>query len=80
MREHADEKSPFGLIDTVGNAGDWVDHPGGGTGFMGSEYSSNPQDCTVYSFMGLPGEMADTLAAGRYWLVTCRGVTPAGKQ
>jgi len=85
IREHPEAISPFGLIDTVGNAGDWVDddeaHSAGdatrGIGFMGGVFQFNVEDCTAYSFMRLPTEEADNLPARGFWMITCRGMVPA---
>lgn len=45
-----DGRSPFGVFDTVGNAGDWVDTEGGyESTFMGGEFRFNWQDATVYA-------------------------------
>lgn len=38
-------ESPFGLIDTVGNAGDWVELKGD-PAFMGGCFNQNEEDCT----------------------------------
>lgn len=83
--EHPEAVSPFGLIDTVGNAGDWVDEPSSrlerhsvlGAGFMGGVFQFNAQDCTAYSFTRLPTTVAESLAPGGFWMITCRGVIPA---
>jgi formylglycine-generating enzyme required for sulfatase activity len=41
--------SPFGLIDMVGNAGDWVDTRGGyERTFMGGFYAFNAEECMVF--------------------------------
>lgn len=41
--------SPFGVIDMVGNAGDWVDSKESYSSFMGGYYAFNPEDCTVFA-------------------------------
>ncbi|MFG6247630.1 SUMF1/EgtB/PvdO family nonheme iron enzyme [Vibrio diabolicus] len=43
-------RSPFGLVDTVGNAGDWVsaDYP---RTFMGGTYKQNPEDAVTYGLL-----------------------------
>lgn len=47
---YADERSPFGLIDTVGNAGDWVTNTTGSyeAVYMGATYRFNPEDATSF--------------------------------
>jgi formylglycine-generating enzyme required for sulfatase activity len=82
VREHPESVSPFGLIDTVGNAGDWVEDEGvetasddvRGIGFKGGIFHFNVEDCTAHSFIRLPNTEAEMLAARGYWLITCRGV------
>lgn len=50
-------ESPFGLWDTVGNAGDWVDTEGGyPRAFAGGNYRFNPEDATVVSLLPDTGE------------------------
>jgi len=58
---HADQPSPFGLIDTVGNAGDWVINDTGSYErvYMGATYRFNPEDATA--FRQLPVTDADYL-------------------
>jgi hypothetical protein len=52
-------ESPFGLWDTVGNAGDWVDTEGGyPRAFAGGNYRFNPEDTTVVSLLPDTGEIA----------------------
>lgn len=52
-------RSPFGLWDTVGNAGDWVDTEGGyPRAFAGGNYRFNPEDVTVVSLLPDTGEVA----------------------
>jgi formylglycine-generating enzyme required for sulfatase activity len=85
IREHPEAISPFGLIDTVGNAGDWVDDDQAksdgdeprGIGFMGGVFQFNVEDCTSYSFMRLPTEESENLPARGFWMITCRGTIPA---
>lgn len=49
--------SPFGLIDMVGNAGDWVDTRGGyERTFMGGFYAFNPEECMVFKSLPDTGE------------------------
>jgi len=47
---YPDERSPFGLIDTVGNAGDWVMNTTGSyeAVYMGATYRFNPEDATSF--------------------------------
>lgn len=47
---YAGERSPFGLLDTVGNAGDWVNNESGSYErvFMGATYRFNPEDATAF--------------------------------
>ena len=51
MHEHADSPSPFGLIDLVGNAGDWVVNESSSHErvFMGATYRFEPEDATTFS-------------------------------
>lgn len=44
------ERSPFGLVDTVGNAGDWVMNTTGSyeAVYMGATYRFNPEDATSF--------------------------------
>ncbi len=63
-------RSPFGLWDTVGNAGDWVDSEGGyPRAFAGGNYRFSPEDATVVSLLPDTGEMASM------WPSTTRCVT-----
>jgi hypothetical protein len=55
---YPDERSPFGLIDTVGNAGDWVIADYDRT-YMGATYRFNQEDATA--FRSLPVTDADFL-------------------
>jgi hypothetical protein len=49
--------SPFGVIDMVGNAGDWVDTRGGyERTFMGGFYAFNPEECMVFKSLPDTGE------------------------
>jgi len=45
--------SPFGLIDTVGNAGDWVINESGSYErvYMGATYQFNPEDATAFRML-----------------------------
>ena len=58
---YAAERSPFGLIDTVGNAGDWVVNESGSYErvYMGATYRFNPEDATAFRM--LPVTDADAL-------------------
>lgn len=63
--------SPFGVLDLVGNAGDWIEPEGSyGHLFMGGLYRYNQDDCTTFSVSPDTGELLP-----RYE-VTCRCVTP----
>jgi hypothetical protein len=63
-------RSPFGLFDMVGNAGDWVDTNGGyERTFMGGTYRFNKEDSLTYS------TMPDTGDPLPYLPVTCRCVS-----
>ncbi|MBB2963397.1 SUMF1/EgtB/PvdO family nonheme iron enzyme [Methylobacterium sp. R2-1] len=55
------ERSPFGLLDTVGNAGDWVENESGSyeSVYMGATYRFNPEDATAFRM--LPVTDADYL-------------------
>jgi formylglycine-generating enzyme required for sulfatase activity len=54
---YSDSRSPFGLLDTVGNAGDWVDSRGGyERTFMGGTYRFNKEDALTYSSMPDTGD------------------------
>ena len=60
-------RSPFGLLDTVGNAGDWVDSRGGyEKTFMGGTFRFNKEEALVYSRMPDTGDPLPLLP------VTCR--------
>jgi hypothetical protein len=45
--------SPFGLVDTVGNAGDWVTNESGAYEriYMGATYRFNPEDATAFRLL-----------------------------
>jgi formylglycine-generating enzyme required for sulfatase activity len=46
---YPNERSPFGLLDTVGNAGDWVaENPNTNQTYMGATFRYNPEDATVF--------------------------------
>jgi len=50
-------ESPFGVIDMVGNAGDWVDTRGGyERTFMGGFYVFNPEECMAFKSLPDTGE------------------------
>jgi len=50
---YKNELSPFGLIDTVGNAGDWVADESGFNErvYMGATYRFNPEDATAFRML-----------------------------
>jgi formylglycine-generating enzyme required for sulfatase activity len=50
---HLDSPSPYGLIDTVGNAGDWVTNESGSYErvYMGATYQYNPEDATAFRML-----------------------------
>jgi len=58
---YPNERSPFGLIDTVGNAGDWVvnDSSSFERVYMGATYRFNPEDATAFRM--LPVTESDAL-------------------
>ncbi len=71
------ERSPFGLWDTVGNAGDWVTNATGSYErvYMGATYRFNPEDATAFRMLPVTDEdsmvreitarcVADDTAAG----------------
>lgn len=64
--------SPFGLIDTVGNAGDWVinDVSSYERVYMGATYQFNPEDATAFRL--LPVTDSDSLVRE----ITARCVDP----
>jgi formylglycine-generating enzyme required for sulfatase activity len=60
-------RSPFGLMDTIGNAGDWIDSRGGyERTFMGGTFRFNKEDSLAYSSMPDTGDPLPLLP------VTCR--------
>lgn len=52
------ERSPFGLWDTVGNAGDWVTNVSGSYEriYMGATYQFNPEDATAFRMLPVTDE------------------------
>jgi formylglycine-generating enzyme required for sulfatase activity len=63
--------SPFGVIDMVGNEGDWIEPDGGYERmFVGGLYRFNADDCTVFAETPNTGEMLPL------YEVTCRCVSP----
>ena len=50
---YQDQISPFGLFDTVGNAGDWVTNDVGSYDrvYMGATYRFNPEDATAFRLL-----------------------------
>lgn len=52
------ERSPFGLWDTVGNAGDWVINASGSYErvYMGATYRYNPEDATAFRMLPVTDE------------------------
>ncbi len=68
-------RSPFGLYDTVGNAGDWVvnDISSYERVYMGATYQFNPEDATAFRM--LPVTDSDYLVRQ----ITARCVTPDAK-
>lgn len=52
------ERSPFGLWDTVGNAGDWVTNASGSYErvYMGATYRFNPEDATAFRMLPVTDE------------------------
>ena len=69
------ERSPFGLSDTVGNAGDWVVNATGSYErvYMGATYRFNPEDATAFRM--LPVTDADALVRE----ITVRCASDAGQ-
>jgi hypothetical protein len=53
VEAYRDHPSPFGLIDTVGNAGDWVVNTLGSYErvYMGATYRYNPEDATTFRML-----------------------------
>lgn len=72
---HSDQPSPFGLIDTVGNAGDWVTNATGAYErvYMGATYRFDPEDATA--FRQLPVTDSDYLVQP----ITARCVSVPGE-
>jgi formylglycine-generating enzyme required for sulfatase activity len=70
---YKEQLSPFGLIDTVGNAGDWVVNDIGSYErvYMGATYRYNPEDATAFRL--LPITDSDYLVRE----ITVRCVDPA---
>jgi hypothetical protein len=68
------EVSPFGLVDTVGNAGDWVTNESGSYErvYMGATYRYNPEDATTFRM--LPVTDSDYL----FQEITVRCVSDSG--
>lgn len=56
--QYQTELSPFGLFDTVGNAGDWVINTQGAyeTVYMGATYRYNPEDATAFRMLPMTEE------------------------
>ena len=52
------QQSPFGLWDTVGNAGDWVTNASGSYErvYMGATYQFNPEDATAFRLLPVTDE------------------------
>jgi formylglycine-generating enzyme required for sulfatase activity len=50
---YPNERSPYGLIDTVGNAGDWIDEGGDDEGreYMGATFQYNQEDATTFRML-----------------------------
>jgi formylglycine-generating enzyme required for sulfatase activity len=66
--------SPLGVLDMVGNEGDWVapDGPSGSPLFAGGQYRQNGDDCTVFALTPDTGEILP------WYEITCRCVSEAG--
>jgi len=63
-------RSPFGLLDTVGNAGDWIDSRGGyERTFMGGTYRFDKENTLTYSTMPDTGDPLPLMP------ITCRCVS-----
>ena len=58
VNEYFNELSPFGLIDSVGNAGDWVINESGAYKriYMGATYRYNQEDATAFRSLPLRDE------------------------
>lgn len=58
VHDYASELSPFGLYDTVGNAGDWVINTQGAyeAVYMGATYRYNPEDATAFRLLPMTEE------------------------
>jgi hypothetical protein len=71
---YRDQRSPFGLYDTVGNAGDWVENDVSSYErvYMGATYQFNPEDATTFRM--LPVTDADFAVRE----ITARCIAPAG--
>lgn len=61
--------SPFGVIDLVGNEGDWIDGADYDRTFMGGCYRFNADECTVYA------QTPDTGDFLPLYEITCRCVS-----
>jgi formylglycine-generating enzyme required for sulfatase activity len=72
--EFPGNRSPFGVLDTVGNAGDWT-VAGDDLMLMGGELRQNAEDCKTFARMNLPSAQDDL--ADFAWRVGFRGVLPA---
>jgi hypothetical protein len=72
---YREQRSPFGLYDTVGNAGDWVvnDVTSYERVYMGATYRFNPEDATAFRL--LPVTDSDYLVRE----ITARCVSEEGK-
>lgn len=72
---YREQRSPFGLYDTVGNAGDWVvnDVTSYERVYMGATYRFNPEDATAFRL--LPVTDSDYLVRE----ITARCVSDGGK-
>jgi hypothetical protein len=70
------EVSPFGLVDTVGNAGDWVSNESSSYErvYMGATYRYNPEDATTFRM--LPVTDSDYL----FQEITARCVSDLGRR
>lgn len=70
---YKEQVSPFGLVDTIGNAGDWVVNDIGSYErvYMGATYRYNPEDATAFRL--LPVTDSDYLVRE----ITVRCVDPA---